>query len=120
MRGRAILADEVGLGKTVEAGLILKEYAIRGLVRRVLILTPASLTSQWREEMESKFALPFRILRKPSDWERTPLLIASMGEKIDCGIVLLEYEKLVETLHETRWGWGSVVVNSMLSRSEEK
>jgi len=78
MRGRAILADEVGLGKTVEAGLILKEYAIRGLVRRVLILTPASLTSQWREEMESKFALPFRILRKPSDWERTPLLIASM------------------------------------------
>src|SRR5438132_1133789 len=40
MRGRAILADEVGLGKTIEAGLLLKEYAIRGLVRRVLTATP--------------------------------------------------------------------------------
>lgn len=78
MRGRAILADEVGLGKTIEAGLILKEYALRGLVRRVLILTPASLTGQWREEMESKFDLPFSILRRLPDWERHPMLIASM------------------------------------------
>jgi len=78
MRGRAILADEVGLGKTIEAGLILKEYAIRGLVRRALILTPASLTGQWREEMESKFDLPFAVLRRLPDWERHPMLIASM------------------------------------------
>ncbi|MNI66845.1 RNA polymerase-associated protein RapA [compost metagenome] len=47
MRGRAILADEVGLGKTIEAGLILKEYMLRGLVRRTLILVPASLVLQW-------------------------------------------------------------------------
>src|SRR5947209_13595422 len=78
MRGRAILADEVGLGKTIEAGLLLKEYAIRGLVRRALILTPASLTGQWREEMESKFELPFAVLRSVGDWERRPLLIASI------------------------------------------
>src|SRR5207237_10586430 len=51
MRGRAILADEVGLGKTIEAGLLLKGYAIRGLVRRAVILTPASLTGQWRGEV---------------------------------------------------------------------
>jgi len=78
MRGRAILADEVGLGKTIEAGLILKEYAIRGLVRRALILTPASLTGQWREEMESKFELPFAVLRSVGDWEHRPFLIASI------------------------------------------
>src|SRR5437667_4485386 len=78
MRGRAILADEVGLGKTIEAGLLLKEYAIRGLVRRALILTPASLTGQWREEMESKFELPFAVLRSVGDWERRPLLVASI------------------------------------------
>src|SRR6184192_2013121 len=78
MRGRAILADEVGLGKTIEAGLLLKEYTIRGLVRRALILTPASLTGQWREEMESKFELPFAVLRSVGDWERRPLLIASI------------------------------------------
>src|SRR5947199_9394090 len=78
MRGRAILADEVGLGKTIEAGLVLKEYAIRGLVRRALILTPASLTGQWREEMESKFDLPFAVLRSLGDWEDRPYLIASI------------------------------------------
>lgn len=78
MRGRAILADEVGLGKTVEAGLVLKEYAIRGLVRRALILTPSALTAQWREEMEAKFSLSFAVLRSLRDWERQPLLIASL------------------------------------------
>src|SRR6266550_1688226 len=49
MGGRAILADEVGLGKTIEASIIYKELAIRGLARRALILTPASLVGQWRE-----------------------------------------------------------------------
>jgi SNF2 family DNA or RNA helicase len=78
LRGRAILADEVGLGKTIEAGLVLKEYAVRGLVHRVLVLTPAALTDQWREEMETKFALPFAVLRSTRDWERKPFLIASM------------------------------------------
>ncbi len=57
--GRALLADEVGLGKTIEACLILKEYLLRGLVRRVLILTPPSLVEQWREELHAKFSLEF-------------------------------------------------------------
>lgn len=59
MRGRALLADEVGLGKTIEAGLIMMEYIIRGLVKKVLILTPSSLIEQWHEEMQSKFNLDF-------------------------------------------------------------
>lgn len=59
MRGRALLCDEVGLGKTIEAGLILKEYLIRGLARRVLVLVPPALVSQWREEMGDKFGVPF-------------------------------------------------------------
>lgn len=58
-RGRAILADEVGLGKTVEAGIILKEYLSRGLVRTVLVLVPSSLIFQWREELREKFGLSF-------------------------------------------------------------
>jgi len=78
MRGRAILADEVGLGKTIEAGLILKEYMIRGLVRRALVLTPPALRTQWLEEMREKFSLPFEVLRSGEDWERHPLLIASL------------------------------------------
>ena len=55
MNGKAILADEVGLGKTVEAGLIIKEYMIRGLAKKILILVPASLVSQWVQELRTKF-----------------------------------------------------------------
>src|SRR2546425_3690596 len=49
MRGRAILADEVGLGKTIEAGPVLQEDAVRGLVRRAVPLPSAALTDPWRE-----------------------------------------------------------------------
>ena len=58
-RGRALLCDEVGLGKTIEAGLILLELLMRKLARRVLILTPSSLVEQWRGEMSRKFGLDF-------------------------------------------------------------
>jgi ATP-dependent helicase HepA len=52
---RFLLADEVGLGKTMEAGLVLKELRARGLAKRVLIVVPASLVTQWKGELESKF-----------------------------------------------------------------
>jgi SNF2 family DNA or RNA helicase len=58
MRGRAILADEVGLGKTIEAGLVLAELRMRGLATRTLVITPAGLVAQWQEELERKFGLP--------------------------------------------------------------
>jgi SNF2 family DNA or RNA helicase len=58
MRGRAILADEVGLGKTIEAGLILTELRLRRLADRALVITPAGLVAQWQEELERKFGLP--------------------------------------------------------------
>jgi SNF2 family DNA or RNA helicase len=58
MRGRAILADEVGLGKTIEAGLVLAELRLRGMADRTLVITPAGLVTQWQEELERKFALP--------------------------------------------------------------
>lgn len=51
LRGRAILADEVGLGKTIEAGMILKEYMLRGLVSRALVLVPPGLLGNWRAEL---------------------------------------------------------------------
>lgn len=69
MRGRALLADEVGLGKTIEAGIIMKELVARGLVRTVLVLTPASLTEQWREELSLKFHEEFTIMDRPAHWE---------------------------------------------------
>ncbi len=69
MRGRALLADEVGLGKTIEAGIIMKELILRGLVRSVMVLTPASLTEQWREELENKFHESFQVMETPAQWQ---------------------------------------------------
>ena len=69
MRGRALLADEVGLGKTIEAGIIMKELIRRGLARAILVLTPASLAEQWREELESKFHESFTIMETAADWK---------------------------------------------------
>ncbi len=78
MQGLAILADEVGLGKTIEAGLILKEYLLRGLVKKVLILTPASLVWQWYHELYEKFGINAGIQRTKWDWEFANILIASL------------------------------------------
>ncbi len=77
MGGRAILADEVGLGKTIEASIIYKELAIRGLARRALILTPASLVGQWQGELEEKFFERFETPAEPDDWQRVTKAIVS-------------------------------------------
>jgi superfamily II DNA or RNA helicase len=65
-RGRVLLADEVGLGKTIEASMVLKEYVLRGMAERVLVLTPASLVGQWQEELAGKFGLAFATTYEPS------------------------------------------------------
>src|SRR2546426_2786227 len=78
LRGRAILADEVGLGKTIEAGLVLKEYAVRGLIHRVLILTPAALTDQWRGGKGKKIALPLAGLPALRGLVPKPFVFASL------------------------------------------
>jgi superfamily II DNA or RNA helicase len=59
LQGRAILADEVGLGKTIEAGIVMKELVSRGKAKSILILTPASLAGQWQEELWNKFGERF-------------------------------------------------------------
>ena len=83
-RGRVLLADEVGLGKTIEACLLLHEYLLRGLVKRVLILVPTPLVSQWHGELQSKFALEFSIpprsaaANRPEYWANTDLVLTSL------------------------------------------
>ncbi|WP_235801560.1 DEAD/DEAH box helicase [Heyndrickxia acidiproducens] len=58
-KGRALFCDEVGLGKTVEAGMAMLEYIMRGLAKKILILTPPSLVQQWENEMKRKFNQDF-------------------------------------------------------------
>src|SRR5215469_14636405 len=62
LQPRMILADEVGLGKTIEAGLIIKELRALELINRVLIVVPASLQLQWQSELRSKFNEDFEVL----------------------------------------------------------
>lgn len=62
-RIRFVLADDPGAGKTIMAGLLLKELKIRGLVKRTLIVTPANLSFQWQREMKDKFRESFEIIR---------------------------------------------------------
>jgi len=83
-RGRVLLADEVGLGKTIEACLLMREYLLRGMVRRVLILTPAALVAQWQEELAGKFHLEFACAQSASNlppdfWRRNDLVLASIS-----------------------------------------
>jgi SNF2 family DNA or RNA helicase len=78
MHGKAILADEVGLGKTIEAGLIMKEYMIRGLAKKILILVPASLVLQWAKELNEKFYIPAVPQRKSYVWEQCDVVISSI------------------------------------------
>lgn len=76
--GRALLADEVGLGKTIEAGIIIKELLLRGLAKKVLILTPASLVTQWQDELAAKFHVNFQVAKQSGDWARLPRIVASI------------------------------------------
>lgn len=61
-RVRYLLADEVGLGKTIEAGLIFRELKLRGLVKRVLVVAPKGLVTQWVQEMQTHLGEEFRLL----------------------------------------------------------
>ncbi len=84
MRGRAILADEVGLGKTIEAGLVTSELRLRGLTARTLILVPVGLVEQWQQELDRKFGLPSVLAQNTALQHETglaeqPLLIASLS-----------------------------------------
>jgi len=59
---RYLLADEVGLGKTVEAGLVMRELKLRGLVRRTLVVAPKGLATQWVAEMQTHFNEQFQLV----------------------------------------------------------
>lgn len=82
---RYLLADEVGLGKTIEAGLIIKELKLRGLIKKILIVSPKSLMVQWRDEMKSKFDEEFKIIL-PEDFNTLKRLY---GKKI-YGLILIK------------------------------
>lgn len=82
-----LIADDVGLGKTVETGMLLYALQQRGLAKRILLITPAGLTRQWQEEMHDKFGLgDFQIyghnfnIHEPREWKMHDQVIASIDK----------------------------------------
>ena len=61
-RVNLLIADDVGLGKTIEAGLVVLELLLRHRARRVMVVCPASLTTKWRDEMATSFGLDFHVV----------------------------------------------------------
>ena len=121
-RIRFLLADDPGAGKTIMAGLLLKELKVRGLVKRVLIVTPANLTFQWQREMEDKFREKFEVIRGA-------MLRANYGQnpwqERDQVITSVSWVSIVEDARESllRSRWDLVIVDEahkMSARSEDQ
>ncbi|MFA7343240.1 MAG: helicase-related protein [Terrimicrobiaceae bacterium] len=83
-RRRLLVADEVGLGKTIETGMIIRELVARGEARRVLVIAPAGLVKNWQSELRGCFRLEFEVLgidfqdHAPATWENKHRVIASI------------------------------------------
>ena len=109
-RIRFLLADDPGAGKTIMAGLLLKELKARGLVRRVLIVTPANLTFQWQREMADKFREKFNVIRGA-------VLRANYGQnpwqEHDQVVTSVSWVSLIEDARESllRSHWDLVIVD---------
>ena len=120
-RIRFLLADDPGAGKTIMAGLLLKELKARGLARRVLIVTPANLTFQWQRELSDKFRERFDVIRGD-------VLYANYGQnpwqEKNQVITSVSWVSLVEEARESllRSRWDLVIVDEahkMSARSED-
>lgn len=85
---RLLVADEVGLGKTIEAGHIMLELKARGELKNVLIVCPKSLQVKWKEELYEKFGLAFKIVEHSSD------LIADLQSRSGMVRAIINYEKM--------------------------
>jgi SNF2 family DNA or RNA helicase len=101
LNATALLADEVGLGKTITAGIVIKELIERGLIKNLLILTPPSLVDQWVAELKYKFELDFKIIENERDWTTANFVIASLDrvKNYEVGTNFFRHGKA----HEITW-----------------
>ena len=103
-RIRFLLADDTGAGKTIMAGLLIKELLFRGVLSKVLIITPGGLTGQWRDEMQDKFGLSFRVINRASfDAEPGQFARADDGLFITSIDFIARHEGCLNAAKETQW-----------------
>jgi superfamily II DNA or RNA helicase len=121
-RIRFLLADDPGAGKTIMAGLLLKELKIRGLIKRTLIVTPANLSFQWQRELKDKFREDFEVIR--SDVLRANYGVNPWHEKNQV-ITSVSWVSRIEDAKESllRSRWDLIIVDEahkMSAYSEDK
>ncbi len=121
-RIRFLLADDPGAGKTIMAGLLIKELKVRGLIRRILIITPANLSFQWQRELADKFREDFKIIR--GDVLRTNYGSNPWQDSDQC-ITSVSWVSRIEDANESllRSQWDLVVVDEahkMSAYAEER
>ena len=107
-QARILIADDVGLGKTIEAGLIMSELIQRGKVKRILILTPANLKEQWQEALEYFFHIDSKIISSLSrkEYEKQLPAGANPWQYFQVVIASIDYAKAPEVKHlilEQKW-----------------
>jgi len=102
LKGRALLSDEVGLGKTIEAGIVLKELITRGMARRFLVLTLPSLVDQWAEELSDKFGLTVRTTNERAVKEDPAQFWSSKGGVV-ASLHTLKQPAHLEHARQTPW-----------------
>ena len=99
---RFLLADDTGAGKTIMTGLLLKELIMRGIVERILIITPGGLTKQWQEdEMGVKFNIPFTLVNR-SLFTADPNIFRT-ANKIVTSIDFISREDVLSVVSNTSW-----------------
>ena len=141
-RPRCLLADEVGLGKTIEAALIMEELRLRNIAKRILIITPAGLTVQWKDELKTKFAEDFSVFdndtfksfkqlygKETNCWLKFDLVITSIDflkpKKIHSGIPEKELKRREEHNnyvfdHCLNANWDMVIIDEAHKLSKYK
>ena len=111
---RMLIADDVGLGKTIEAGLITTELMARGMARRILVICPASLREQWQEALDYFFHLETHIFsrRRRRELERDLPAGASPWEALNAFVVSVDYAKKPKIKHQIlEVPWDVVIVD---------
>jgi SNF2 family DNA or RNA helicase len=104
-RIRFLLADDTGAGKTIMAGLLIKELMFRGVISKILIVTPGGLTRQWRDdEMQNKFGLSFRLINRGS-FEAEPNQFARSADGLFITSIdfISRHEGCLNAAKDTQW-----------------
>ncbi|MBP6872704.1 MAG: DUF3883 domain-containing protein [Bacteroidales bacterium] len=99
---RFLLADDTGAGKTIMTGLLLKELIMRGIIERILIITPGGLTKQWQEdELGLKFNMPFKLVNRAT-FNAEPTIFTS-SDRLVTSIDFIRNDDVLNVLRETSW-----------------